>query len=414
MRTNFAILLFLLFVGIASCQNNDDIGTENRQAKSITLPDYANQVLSSNNNFGVSLFTKVATQTQKNLMLSPLSANIALNMAMNAADGNTYTEMRDMLGYSDLSSEAINALYKTLVEQLLTADDQVTINLANALFYKNEFPINTSYKNAMLSDYMAEVEGLDFGNVANALSRINGWASDETEGKIDRVLNEISSDAVMFLMNAVYFKGEWTQQFKKNATQELPFTLNGGENINVPTMMGEIPLRRYFGDEFSAYELSYGRDNFVMDLILPSESLPEFLNQFNVSMYNKMTTVLDQQEDKMEYNVLLPKFTFSYEKKLNQTLQTLGMLDAFSATSADFSKLSDVPTYISFVKQNTFVDVNEEGTEAAAVTTIGFVTTSAGGGTPTVHFDKPFLFIIRERTTNTLLFIGTVYNPLEE
>lgn len=414
MKTKIAIFLFVWLVSMASCQSSNDSDMENREPKSFELPDYATEVLTSNNNFGVSLFAEVATKVQSNLMLSPLSASIALNMALNAADGNTYTQMRDMLGHSNLSSEEINALYKTLVEQLLTADDKVTLNLANALFYKNEFAINTSYKSTIKNDFMADVEGLDFNDVAKALSRINGWASDQTNGKIDQVLTDISGDAVMFLMNAIYFKGDWTQQFEKNDTQDMPFTLNNGENVDVPTMVGEIPLRRYFGNEFSAYELSYGRDNFVMDLILPNESLPELLSTFDAAMYNVMTATLDQQEDKVGYNVLLPKFTFSYEKKLNESLQALGMLDAFSATSADFSKLSDVPTFISFVKQNTFVDVNEEGTEAAAVTTIGFETTSAGGGIPTVHFDKPFLFVIRERTTNTLLFAGTVFNPLEE
>ncbi|MFV0593891.1 MAG: serpin family protein, partial [Draconibacterium sp.] len=249
-------------------------------------------------------------------------------------------------------------------------------------------------------------------DVVNTLKRINGWASDHTNGKIDKVLDEISGDAVMFLLNAVYFKGDWTQQFEKNATANLDFSLSNSEKIKVPTMSGKIPLRRFSANGFSAFELSYGRDNFVMDLILPEENLAKTLPDFNGEVFEEITLGLDQQADKMEYNVLLPKFKFKYEKYLNKFLQNLGMTDAFGP--ADFSNLSDVATSISFVKQNTFVDANEEGTEAAAVTTIGFERTSAGGGTPTIHFDKPFIFAIRERTTNTLLFIGTVYNPLED
>lgn len=404
----------MMTLGLISCQKDNSDEPENREPKSIVLPNYATEVLSSNNNFGISLFTDVASEQQGNIMLSPLSANIALNMAMNAADGNTFTQMRDMFGYNSLTQEEINELYKTLVEQLLTADDKVTLNLANAMFYRNEFPIKVPYRTTVEKDYQADIEGLDFSDVTNTLKRINGWASDKTNGKIDKVLNDISGNAVMFLLNAVYFKGDWTQQFDKGATQNLQFTLNNGENIEVPTMMGKIPLREYYGNNFAAYELSYGRDNFVMDLILPSEDLSAFLSDFNGNLFSEMTSALDQQEDKIEYNVLLPKFKFKYEKKLNKSLQALGMTDAFNDSKADFSNLSDVPTFISFVKQNTFVDVNEEGTEAAAVTTIGFETTSAGEGTPTVQFDKPFAFAIRERTTNTLLFIGTVYNPLEE
>lgn len=414
MKAKITLLLLMMTLGLISCQKDNSDEPENREPKSIVLPDYATEVLSSNNNFGVSLFTDVASEKQENIMLSPLSANIALNMAMNAADGNTFTQMRDMLGYNDLTQEEINELYKTLVEQLLTADDKVTLNLANAMFYKNEFPIKAPYKTTVETDYQADIEGLDFSDITNTLNRINGWASDKTNGKIDNVLSEISANAVMFLLNAVYFKGDWTQQFEKKATQDLQFTLNNGENIEVPTMSGEIPLRRYQGSNFSAYELSYGRDNFVMDLILPTKSLPDFLIDFDGDLYDEMTAVLDQQEEKVEYKVFLPKFKFKYEKKLNESLAAQGMTDAFDDSKANFSNLSDVPTYIAFVKQNTFVDVNEEGTEAAAVTTIGFENTSAGGGTPTVHFDRTFAFVIRERTTNTLLFIGNVYNPLEE
>ena len=415
MKTNVMLLLAFLLTGLLSCQqSNDDDSQEIREPKSIVLPDYATEVLTKSNHFGISLFTEVAGEEQKNMMLSPLSANIALNMAMNGAGGNTFTQMRDMLGYNNLTQEEINELYQTLVEQLLEADNKVTLNLANAMFYRNGFPVKPSYKEAMQTDYQADIEGLDFSDVVNTLKRINGWASDHTNGKIDKVLNEISGAAVMFLLNAVYFKGDWTQQFEKDATKDLPFTLSNGESIDVPTMSGKIPLRRYNGNGFSAYELSYGRDNFAMDLILPDQSLPGMLPVFTGETYEEITSGLDQQEDKMEYNVLLPKFKFKYEKKLNESLTNLGMQDAFSPNAADFSNLSDVATFISFVKQNTFVDVNEEGTEAAAVTTIGFEVTSAGGGTPTVHFDKPFIFVVRERTTNTLLFIGTVYNPLDE
>lgn len=415
MKTNVMLLLAFLLTGLLSCQqSNDDDSQEIREPKSIVLPDYATEVLTKSNHFGISLFTEVAGEEQKNMMLSPLSANIALNMAMNGAAGNTFTQMRDMLGYNNLTQEEINELYQTLVEQLLEADNKVTLNLANAMFYRNGFPVKPSYKEAMQTDYQADIEGLDFSDIVNTLKRINGWASDHTNGKIDKVLNEISGDAVMFLLNAVYFKGDWTQQFEKDATKDLPFTLSNGESIDVPTMSGKIPLRRYNGNGFSAYELSYGRDNFAMDLILPDQSLPGMLPVFTGETYEEITSGLDQQEDKMEYNVLLPKFKFKYEKKLNESLTNLGMQDAFSPNAADFSNLSDVATFISFVKQNTFVDVNEEGTEAAAVTTIGFEVTSAGGGTPTVHFDKPFIFVVRERTTNTLLFIGTVYNPLDE
>ncbi|MFV0540628.1 MAG: serpin family protein [Aestuariibaculum sp.] len=413
MKNNVIGILVFLTTMIA-CQKSDIENTpEIQPAKSITLPSQAKKVLNANNNFGVSMFSNIAKEEQENIMLSPLSANIALSMLLNAADGNTFSQIRNMLNYEGLTQSEINELYKTLTEQLLTADEKVTLNLANALFFHNTFPVKDSYKTAIQTTYNAEIEDLDFTNSANTLKKVNDWASNKTNGKIEKVLNSVSPDAIAFLLNAVYFKGDWTQKFEKDNTQNQTFTLHNGSTINVPTMNGKIPLKAYFGNHFSAYELSYGRNNFVMDIILPSGTLPEFLSNFNGNLYKEITTRLDQQENKTEYHVKLPKFKFKYKKKLNSVLRALGMIDAFIPGTANLSHFSDVPIFISFVKQNTYIDVNEEGSEAAAVTTIGIETVSSPEP-KSVHFNKPFLFGIRERTTNTLLFIGTVYNPLED
>lgn len=410
------ITLFALFLfALTGCEKSDVTDTNvTQEPTTFILPAYASKALDDSNNFGIRFFTNIASEERENMMLSPLSANIALNMLMNAADGETYTQIRDMLGYEGLSLTEINDLYSTLTEQLLSADKKVALHLANALFYDNGFPVKNTYKEALKTAYDAEVEGLDFNDSNKTLRRINGWASDNTNKKIDRILEEISPDLVAVLMNAVYFKGDWTQKFEKNRTTNQPFTLNDGSPIDVPTMAGDIPVKVYWGDNFSAYELSYGRNNFVMDLILPNQPLPEFLSGFDGNLYRQITNGMDLQEQQVEYIVKLPKFKFKYEKNLNETLQVLGMTDAFYEDKANLSQFSNLPTYISFVKQNTFVEVNEEGTEAAAVTSIGFVNTSAVPTPPTVHFDRPFIFSIRERTTNTLLFIGTVYNPLDE
>ena len=231
---------------------------------------------------------------------------------------------------------------------------------------------------------------------------------------LPKVLDEIDADMVMFLMNALYFKGNWSNQFDKSLTDERPFYLSGGSTVNVSTMTGEVGAKVVKGESFSAIELTYGRKNFSMIIIVPKESIATFRSSFKMAAWDSLTSSIDGMTDYGKTIVFMPKFKFSYEKLLNSQLKSMGMTDAFVESLANLSGISDDMLYVDFVKQNTFVEVNEEGTEAAAVTTIGIKLTSTDPQqTPTFIIDKPFIFAIRERTTNTLLFIGQVVNPLE-
>jgi len=259
----------------------------------------------------------------------------------------------------------------------------------------------------MDQSFDARIEALDFYS-PSALETINGWASDNTNGKITKVLSEISPDAVMFLQNALYFKGTWTYQFDKGQTERAPFTLDDGTVTTVDMMRGLIPVRFYSDANATAVEMSYGRQNFSMVVIVPNGKLGDYLQGFDPDNWSAITGGLDNESVEIETDMGMPKFKFEYEKYLNDQLQALGMVDAFNPVAADLSGISDASIYVSFVKQNTFVEVNEEGTEAAAVTTIGVEYTSLPG---TFIIDKPFIFAIRERTTNTLLFIGKVQRP---
>jgi serpin B len=213
----------------------------------------------------------------------------------------------------------------------------------------------------------------------------------------------------MFLMNALYFKGDWTKQFDKSKTTNKPFHLNNGNTIQVSTMHHDkLSAMYYEGQDFTALELPYGRRNFSMIIMLPANGLSSFYDNFTPGVWKEMTTALGNIDEWSDFVVSLPKFSFEYETLLNDQLKALGMLDAFDPNLADLSGISDANIYVDFVKQNAFVDVNEEGTEAAAVTTIGIVETSMP---PMFVVDKPFAFAIRERTTNTLLFIGSVVDP---
>jgi serpin B len=301
----------------------------------------------------------------------------------------------------------------SLVSQLLEADPKVKLALANAVYYRLGFVVKTPFLNTMNNDFKAHVEGLDFTS-PSALQTINKWASDNTFGKIPKVLDEISPEAVMFLMNALYFKGNWSYQFDKSLTADKPFYLAGGSSVNASTMTGEVGAKTVSNDSYKAIELAYGRTNFSMIIIVPQSNMESFISSFNGASWNNLTNSIDGLTGFGKTIVFMPKFKFSYEKLLNNQLKSMGMTDAFEDYLANLSGISDSRLYVDFVKQNTFVEVNEEGTEAAAVTTIGINLTSAGPqNPPTFIIDKPFVFAIRERTTNTLLFAGQVMNPNE-
>lgn len=380
--------------------------------KSLTLTAAAPQAILGSNEFGIELFTRVAADDNDNLMLSPLSASTALTMLLNGCAGDTYTQLQGTLKYPSLMTISdINEAYKSLVNQLLAADPKVTFSLANAIFYRTGFSVKSSFLSTMGTDYKATVEALDFSTVA-ALNIINKWASDNTAGKIPKVLDEISPDAVMFLMNALYFKGDWSYQFDKTKTEIRPFTNVAGQQVNVSTMRSEVGARTTSGTGYRAAEMPYGRTNFTMIVIVPEETITDFFSSLDNSLWQQLTAELDDQEEFGKLIVQMPKFKFSYEKYLNDQLMAMGMVDAFIPHQANLSGITDQSVFVSFVKQNTFVQVDEEGTEAAAVTTIGVEDTSFPPQPQTFIVDKPFIFAIRERTTNTLLFIGQVTNPV--
>ncbi len=402
--------LAVLILAVCCSKVNEE--EPNLTPKNITLTAVAPVAIQSSNEFGIELFTRVAESENKNLMLSPLSASTALTMLLNGCGGDTYSQLQGTLKYpAEMSISEINEAYKSLVGQLLTVDPRVQLALANAIFYRNGFNVKPPFLATMNDDYKATVKALDFAT-PTALTTINKWASDNTKGKIPEVLSEIPGDAVMFIMNALYFNGDWSYQFDKSMTQELPFHPDGGSATDVPTMKGKVGAKFARDEGFRAIEMPYGQTNFTMVVIVPDESLSAFYPAFTHETWDQITTDLDGVDEFGSIVVLMPKFKFSYEKILDDQLKSMGMIDAFIEFQANLEGISDQSIFVSFVKQNTFVEVDEEGTEAAAVTTIGVELVSVGPQHPQQFIiDKSFIFAIRERTTNTLLFIGQVVNP---
>jgi len=412
MLKHISFLFFVLMV-ISQCEHytksTDSVDLKPTQ---LVITEAQRKLIVESNAFGLELFQQV--RSNENVMISPLSASAALTMALNGANGNTATQMKQLLGYGSRSLSEINEAYKLIVNQLLSADSKVTLALANAAFYEQTFSIKSSFLSALSNDFSAEVNGMDFSKSAT-LDAINKWASDNTNGKITKVLDDLSPDLVLILMNALYFKGEWSKQFTESATANQTFYQS--ETVQFPTkfMNSDIAVTTAEVNGLQVIEIPYGRKNFSMLLVVPILSLQQQYEKLTPETWLGLTSILNEQTWDSA-TVLLPKFTFSYETYFNQALQSMGMLDAFDSYYANFDGISDAEKlFISFVKQNTFIEVNEEGTEAAAVTTIGFSRTSVDDPPrkPIYTFNKPFVFAIRERSSNTLLFIGSLSDPRE-
>jgi serpin B len=408
-------LLLAVFL-LMSCDINNASNDDLPEPFVFELTPESAEVIDGSNRFGVSFYMQAASANHgKNLMLSPLSASAALTMLLNGAKGDTYTQMRDMLGYpGDLDMADINQVYRDLVRQLLLADPTVKLSLANSVFYHNLFAVRPAFKATLKADFDALVQDLDFANPAS-VDVINQWASDNTNGLIDHILDELEPDLVMVLMNAIYYKGNWTNKFAENATRPRSFTFADGSRADVPTMSGEVGVRHTAGEGYRVVEIPYGRRNFSMVIVIPDDhDFGRFMNTFDDQEWAEVTRRLGSSNAWTPADVYLPKFKYRTTNFfLNETLQHLGMHDAFNAQAADFSAISETPVFVGFVKQDSYIDVNEEGTEAAAVTTIGVRVTSVGPEPqkPTFIIDRPFMYGIRERTTNTLLFMGHVVDP---
>lgn len=399
----FLILIVILPL-LGSCQKNKG----QIDPKKIELPTNGYRVVEANNTFGIDIFSKINTiSPNQNLMFSPLSLHIAMSMAYNGTCKQTSVEIQNALKLNDISLEDINKCYKTIIKELVRVDKKVTFSVANSFWFDKNFSVQNEYKENLEENYYAEVQNIDFSS-PSTVNTINNWCSEQTKGKIDKIIDKLSNNEVAALLNALYFNGKWYNKFDKNNTQNLDFNLSDKSKIKVPTMQQQNDFKAQVYETFTAVELPYGQGNFVIDLFLPAEnktiadvldSLANFKNIFNSFVTCNV-------------NIFLPKFEYKSDFDLISILKTLGINEAFG-DNADFCKISNSQQIkISKVKQKTYIKLDEEGTEAAAVTHVGFELTAVQPNQYLeVHFDRPFLYLIREVTTNTILFIGTVANP---
>jgi serpin B len=359
------------------------------------------------NAFAFALWGEInAAQRDTNVFVSPLSASFALGMTMNGAAGQTADQMRAALQFGTATLPEINAGYKSLVALLTSLDPGVQMRIANSIWYRQGFPFRQAFFDTTRVYFDATVQGLDFANAPASLASINGWVNDKTSGKIPKVLDNITAQQVMFLINAIYFKGSWRLKFDPAQTAAAPFHAASGPS----QQMHRLDTISYAETAtYQAADLPYGNSAFTMTVLLPKAGtdVETLAASLTPASWQALTSAFRTQK----VYFYLPRLTLKYERRLNDDLKALGMVVPFAPGGADFTQMAAAPVgnelFIEFVKQNTFVDINEEGTEAAAVTTVGIGVTSMPSY-PTMRVDRPYLFVLRERLTGTVLFMGKI------
>jgi serpin B len=375
------------------------------------------KLVSANTKLAFDIFKKLLIEDMnKNIFISPLSISIALAMTYNGAEGTTKDAMAKTLNFGNMTLEEINQEYSDLIESLENVDQAVKLLIGNSVWMKKEFEpvVKSNFLQDVGTSYDSEVFTRDFGS-PQTVNEINGWVDKRTEGKIKEIMQDLSPELVMLLINAIYFKGTWIIEFDKAKTQQQDFFLPEGNTVKVDMMTTAGNFSYYSGENCEIARLPYGRDKVAMYIFLPKEgvSLDSFIASMNQTLHDEYVSRLQPPDDLV---VKMPKFEVEYGvKRLNEVLKKLGMEIAFDPVQADFGGIASTISgnlYISYLDHKAVIEVNEEGTEAAAVTTVGIgITSVSPGSPPSFVVNRPFYYEIRDDRSGSILFMGEILNP---
>ena len=400
-----ALLMSAALFTTASCDSFSD-DSETPQPTVCPTEESLVHVVSASTNNAFPLFSEVDAITDKNenYTISPLSLSEALAIASNGANGDTRKQIAEIIGVNGMSKETVNETFNSLNDYLANADSKTTFSIANSVWIDEGFEVKPEFLNDKKLIGETFYQNL---SSTKTMNDFNNWCDTKTNGCIKKVLSEpLSGDCMMVIANALYFKGMWKYQFDKNNTNEQDFYNSDGTKSNVKMMSQKCKFLAYSGENMDMVELPYGNENFCMDVILPHEgkNLDECMKDFTLN-----TFLYEYIKDSKQTDVVvqMPRMKLECTKSLITPLMAMGMTDAFLDGKADFTGISDSRIFISDVKQSTYVNVDEEGTEAAAVTTVE-LTQKVNDNVPEFRMDRPFTYIIRERTTGTILFMGKV------
>lgn len=413
MNTNIKLLLAPALLGMllisSGCEKNIP---DNQPGDPVDIftEVYQKEVIDSANRFAFDLFRPIITESKgsENIMISPFSITSALSMTLNGAAGETFETIRKTLRLENKTLQEINETYLKLMTEMVPVDERVVLEIANSVWVEKKFPVKQPFITALRDYYLAEAREIDINN-PDAVNIVNDWIAEKTHDKITEMLDGLDPALTMLLINAIYFNGKWRYQFDEDDTSDEPFYVRPASPKDVPTMHQKENLNVTSIDDATIVELPYGQGNYTMVVVLPDESVT------TADLAATLTSELWQgwmetlSENTHEVDLSLPRFKYKYKRELNDDLKTMGMGIAFT-DQADFSNISDVTSWISRVIHESFIETNEEGTEAAAATVVEFINTSVPE-TITVNVNRPFLYFIREISTGTVLFMGRVNDP---
>lgn len=404
---SFSIILISCEKSLTNTESNNP-----GELKNISTEVYQKELIDSANRFAFNLFTPIlnGAKGSENIMISPFSISSALSMTLNGSANETLEAMRKSLRLDGKTIDQINSTYLKLMTDLIPLDKRVVVEIANSVWVEKKLVVKQPFITTLKKWYIAEARDIDITD-PKAVDIVNGWIAEKTHDKITNMLDKLDPGLAMLLINAVYFNGKWRYQFDKIDTKEESFYITPSVSKTVPIMHQAENLKAVRRNNLTIAEIPYGQGNYTMVVVLPDENVTslDVVKVLTPSNWQEWMTLLADNTHKVELS--MPRFKYMYKRNLNDDLINLGMEIAFSG-NADFSKISDQGLMISRVLHQTFIETNEEGTEAAAAT---IVEMNYGGSNPSsvdkVTLNRPFIYFIRESTTGTIIFMGRVGDP---
>ena len=406
----WSAIALMMAATYSACSKSDDdvtpdepLSNENNELRYISLTRAESELVNENNNFAFNLFRQVSSD--KSEIVSPISITYALGMLNNGAVGETQAEINKVLGFGTAGADSINVFCKKMLTEAPKLDKLTKVMIANTIYMNQGYWLKPDFITKANTYYDAEPETRNFAD-GQTRDVINKWGNDHTEGMIPEILteDEFSPTAVSYLLNAIYFKGAWAEKFDKDNTKDETFKGYSAEK-QVPMMHQEHDFSYAETDDFQALRLLYGNFSYCMTILLPKEgkTISDILKNLTAETWQRY-----QIMDRASVDVKLPRFESKSDVNLKPIMSALGMQKAFDPGKADFSNFCTVSTYIDLMKQVAKIKLNEEGTEAAAVTVIGVELTALPSEPQHVQFfaNRPFLYVISEQSTGAIFFIG--------
>ncbi|MBQ9477845.1 MAG: serpin family protein [Bacteroidales bacterium] len=405
MKNTTLIMLALTSLLSTQCRGAASADEDNRYIP-LDLSTKSSEFVQKGHSFAFEFIDRINDTEKKDYVISPLSMQFLLGMILDGAQGTTADEICRVLGYGSGEVDAVNEYCLAMLEQLPKLDKKTRLDIANAIFVSEGVPLLDSYEKTVADKFRAAVSNLDFNNGEKALKVINGWCSDHTNGMIPKILDEVDPDMLAYLLNAMYFKSEWTDRFSKSATADEPFTVESGQKRPVKMMKQEREFEYGENSHFRWVVLPYGNRAFQMNVLMPTEghTLAEMTEILKTESWDRIR----HNTYPCEVDLWLPKFESRYHIKLNDILSEMGMPSAFDPHKADFKAMSKYAFFLDFVQQDAVIKVDEEGAEAAVISSAGIKLTTAIAPGPHIvfHADHPFLYLITESSTGAVLFAG--------